>query len=68
MRILRVRSKIKWVKEKSFDYGVGAELLVIPKKLTLKAQYDYTRSDGSVDFTCLPGRPNASRGKHKRLG
>jgi len=53
MRILRVRSKIKWVKEKSFDYGVGAEFLVIPKKLTLKALYDYTRSDGSADFTCL---------------
>lgn len=40
-------------KEKNYDYGIGADLFVIPKKLTLKVQYDYVRSDGSADFSYL---------------
>jgi len=40
-------------KEKNFDYGIGADFFIIPKKLTVKAQYDYVRSDGSADFTYL---------------
>ncbi len=40
-------------KEKNFDYGVGADFFIIPKKLTVKAQYDYVRSDGSADFSYL---------------
>lgn len=38
-------------KEKNFDYGIGTDLNIIPKKLTLKLQYDYVKSDGSADFT-----------------
>ena len=40
-------------KEKNFDYGVGTDVFIIPKKLTLKLQYDYIRSDGSADFNYL---------------
>jgi len=40
-------------KEKNYDYGIGADFFIIPKKLTLKTQYDYVRSDGSADFSYL---------------
>ncbi len=40
-------------KEKNYDYGIGADFFIIPKKLTVKAQYDYVRSDGSTDFSYL---------------
>jgi MtrB/PioB family decaheme-associated outer membrane protein len=40
-------------KEKNYDYGIGADFFIIPKKLTVKAQYDYVRSDGSADFSYL---------------
>lgn len=40
-------------KEKNYDYGVGADFFIIPKKLTVKVQYDYVRSDGSADFSYL---------------
>ena len=38
-------------KDKSFGYGVGTEVYVIPKKLTLIFQHDYLKSNGSVDLT-----------------
>ena len=38
-------------KEKEYDYGTGAEIYVIPKKLTLVLQHDYVRSNGFVDYT-----------------
>lgn len=40
-------------KEKNYDYGIGADFFLIEKQLTLKAQYDYVRSDGSADFSYL---------------
>jgi len=40
-------------KEKNYDYSIGADFFIIPKKLTVKAQYDYVRSDGSADFSYL---------------
>lgn len=36
---------------KTYNYGVGAKVHVIPKTLTLKLQYDYIRSDGNSDLT-----------------
>jgi len=42
-------------KEKTFDYGVGTDIFIIPKKLTLKVQYDYVRADGSADFNDFLG-------------
>ena len=38
-------------KEINCDYGIGTDINIIPKKLTLKLNYDYVRSDGSADFT-----------------
>jgi MtrB/PioB family decaheme-associated outer membrane protein len=38
-------------KDKSYDYGIGADIYVIPDRLTLKLQHDYVRSNGYVDFT-----------------
>lgn len=38
-------------KDKSYDYGASADVYIIPKKLTLRTQYDYVRSDGSADLT-----------------
>jgi opacity protein-like surface antigen len=42
-----------WQREKNIDYGIGTDIFIIPKKLTLKLRYDYVRSDGSADFTYL---------------
>jgi MtrB/PioB family decaheme-associated outer membrane protein len=41
--------------EMTWGYGLGAEVYVIPKKLTLIFQHDYERSSGTVDFTLNPG-------------
>ena len=38
-------------KDKSYDYGIGADIYIIPKKLTVKLQHDYVRSNGNVDLT-----------------
>ena len=38
-------------KEKEYDYGIGAEIYAIPKKLTFILQHDYVRSNGLVDYT-----------------
>lgn len=38
-------------KDISFDYGLSADLYVIPNTLALRAQYDDVRSDGSADLT-----------------
>ncbi|MFH1216858.1 MAG: MtrB/PioB family outer membrane beta-barrel protein [Pseudomonadota bacterium] len=40
-------------KENNFDYGVGADIFIIPDELTIKVQYDYVRSNGFADFTYL---------------
>jgi hypothetical protein len=37
--------------DKSYGYGLGTEIYVIPKKLTLIFQHDYLKSNGNVDFT-----------------
>ena len=42
-------------KDKSYDCGIGADIYVIPKKLTLKLRHDYVRSNGNVDLTYLLG-------------
>ena len=39
--------------EKTYDYGVGTDIYLIPKKLTLKLQYDYVMSNGDADFSYL---------------
>jgi MtrB/PioB family decaheme-associated outer membrane protein len=41
-------------KDRSWGYGIGTEVFIIPKKLTLVFQHDFLRSNGSVDFTLDP--------------
>ena len=38
-------------KETYYDFGVGTNIFLIPKKLTLRLQYDYVKSNGNADFT-----------------
>lgn len=38
-------------KDETYNYGAGAEVYAIPKKLTFKLQYDYVKSDGLADFS-----------------
>ncbi|MDO9288982.1 MAG: MtrB/PioB family outer membrane beta-barrel protein, partial [Thermodesulfovibrionales bacterium] len=44
-------------KDKTYNYGAGAEVYAIPKKLTFKLQYDYTKSDGLADFSFFDYTP-----------
>ena len=37
--------------DKSYGYGLGTEIYVIPQKLTFIFQHDYLKSNGNVDFT-----------------
>ncbi len=39
------------VKDDTYEYGAGVDFNLVPKKLTLRVQYDYVNSDGSDDFT-----------------
>jgi MtrB/PioB family decaheme-associated outer membrane protein len=40
--------------DRSYGYGIGTEVYVIPKKLTLIFQHDYLKSNGNVDFSLTP--------------
>jgi len=42
-------------KSEDYSYTVGAEIFIIPEKLTLLLQYSYLQADGSVDYTYLLG-------------
>jgi MtrB/PioB family decaheme-associated outer membrane protein len=47
-----------WVsdqEEKTYAYGVRADVYAIPKKLTFVLQYDYMKSDGFNDFDFTSG-------------
>ncbi len=37
-------------KDNTYEWGVGADIYVIPKKLTLKLEYALVNSDGNLDF------------------
>jgi MtrB/PioB family decaheme-associated outer membrane protein len=37
-------------KDNTYEWGAGADIYIIPKKLTLKLQYDYVNSNGNLDF------------------
>jgi hypothetical protein len=41
--------------DRSYGYGIGTEVYVIPKKLTLIFQHDYLKSNGNVDFSLDQG-------------
>jgi MtrB/PioB family decaheme-associated outer membrane protein len=42
-------------KDENYSYSAGAEIFIIPEKLTLLLQYSYLQADGSVDYTYLLG-------------
>jgi len=42
-------------KDRTWGYGVGTEVYVIPQKLTLIFEHDYLKSNGGVDYTFDPG-------------
>jgi MtrB/PioB family decaheme-associated outer membrane protein len=41
-------------KDRTYGYGIGAEVYVIPEKLKLIFQNEYLKSNGSVDYTLDP--------------
>lgn len=41
--------------ENTYGYGLGADIALIPEKLTLKLVHNSVKSDGSVDYTYLLG-------------
>ncbi len=43
--------------DRNYAYGVGSDVYAIPKKLTLKLQYTFVKSQGFADYTYLLG-PN----------
>lgn len=43
--------------EKTLDYGIGLNAIVIPKILTLRTQFDHIRSDGFADYTYFESVP-----------
>lgn len=50
-------------KGETYNYGAGAIVTAIPKKLAFKPQFDYTRSDGLADFSFFDYTP-ATTGDH----
>jgi MtrB/PioB family decaheme-associated outer membrane protein len=41
--------------ERNYGYGLGMDLYLIPKKLTLRLQNNYLKSDGYADYSYLLG-------------
>ena len=46
--------------DKSFNYGANTDIYIVPKKLTLRLQYDYLMSNGLADLTYLGVDPAAA--------
>ncbi len=42
-------------KSENYSYTAGAEIFIVPEKITLLLQYSYLQADGSVDYTYLLG-------------
>ena len=44
------------MKDNTYEFGAGADVYLVPKRLTLRVQYDYVNSDGTQDFSfAFPG-------------
>jgi len=50
-------------KDENYSYSAGAEIFIIPEKLTLLLQYSYLQADGSVDYAYLLGANPLPAGK-----
>ncbi|HTZ16913.1 MAG TPA: MtrB/PioB family outer membrane beta-barrel protein, partial [Dissulfurispiraceae bacterium] len=44
--------------DNTYEFGAGADIYLVPKKLTLRVQYDYVNSDGLEDFGFFSSVPN----------
>jgi hypothetical protein len=49
-------------KDITYGYGIGTEIYVIPKKLSLVFQHDYLKSNGTVDYALDPAFFTAAGG------
>ncbi|MCX7948680.1 MAG: MtrB/PioB family outer membrane beta-barrel protein [Treponemataceae bacterium] len=49
-------------KDKTFGYGLGTEIYVIPNKLTFLFQHDFLKSNGNIDFSIHPALLVAANG------
>jgi MtrB/PioB family decaheme-associated outer membrane protein len=54
--------------DRTYGYGIGSEIFVIPEKLTLVFQHDYLKSNGSVDFTLDPALFDPTNGIGTAIG
>jgi MtrB/PioB family decaheme-associated outer membrane protein len=44
------------LRDNTYEFGAGVDVYLVPKRLTLRVQYDYVNSDGTQDFSFLyPG-------------
>ncbi|MGO9953388.1 MAG: MtrB/PioB family outer membrane beta-barrel protein [Dissulfurispiraceae bacterium] len=44
------------LRDDTYEFGVGADVYLVPKILTFRVQYDYVNSDGTQDFNFMyPG-------------
>ncbi|MFZ5775170.1 MAG: MtrB/PioB family decaheme-associated outer membrane protein [Thermodesulfobacteriota bacterium] len=44
--------------DKTLDYGVSVDVAVVPKTLSIRAQFDHIRSNGFADFTYYESVPS----------
>ncbi len=45
------------IRDKTYNYGVGADITILPKTLSAKVQFDHVRSDGFSDLIFYGGLP-----------
>jgi len=50
-------------KSENYSYTAGAEIFIVPEKITLLLQYSYLLADGSVDYTYLLGAVSLPTGR-----
>ena len=50
-------------KSENYSYTAGAEIFIVPEKITLLLQYSYLLADGSVDYTYLLGAISLPTGR-----
>ena len=51
--------------ENTYGYGIGADIVIIPDKLTIKLMHNNVRSDGTVDYTYLLGAVALPAGRNQ---
>ena len=49
--------------EKNYAYGLGTDVFILPKKLTLRLQHNYVKSDGFADYSYLLGTNSLPAGR-----